>query len=516
VSDTIRGVDLFAGGGGCSTGFAEACEDRPGQVDLAAINHWKPAIRTHEQNHPWADHYHAGVEQVNPIEVFPDGDIDLLIAAPECTDFSKARGGTPVEPQDRMKPFHVLDWVAQLRPQSVLIENVPGFKKFGPIVDGRATRNGQFFQAWLHTLQADPPKGLGYNVSTRELVAADYGDPTTRKRLFVIARRDDDPVWPAPTHSDDPDDDLADWQPASEAIDFTERGQSIWTRGLAGNGKTPLAQTTMGRIAQGLRRYGPDRFEPFADVIEDLSASDVEALQHDAVPVAELPDALETRSDPFLARGPVAATDGGTPVDGDDGACPPYVRGQHGGSVPRDATEDPVQTVTTDGAIQVIEPTALVLPRLQIQRGDDSNPAYDPDVRPLHTVTAKNHDGHVVTPYLRIYNGNSGTRPASEPLPSQPATDRFGLVVPELYPWGLDIEYRMLQPRELARAQGFPEDYGFVGDTKATVTEQIGNAVPVNLARALCSSLLDQGSPTLETFVGEGDPAAETNGGEQR
>lgn len=508
----IRAVDLFCGGGGCSTGLARAAEDDPRDVELAAVNHWEPAIRTHEENHPWADHYHCGVEELSPVEVFPEGDITILIGAPSCTDYSKARGGKPVDPQDRMDPFAILDWVAQLRPRSVLVENVPEFRKWGPVVDGTPTRNGQFFEAWQTTLD-----GLGYAVEHRVLCAADYGDPTTRKRLFVVARRDDTPVWPAPTHSEDGAEPGTDeWRPAAEVIDWSERGQSIWTRGLRGNGKRPLAANTMERIAQGIRRYGAAELEAYADAIASLDPEDVTALQDDVVPVSEAATAAERRDDPFLVRAEVVnpETDDGAERTYADavGLCVPYVRGQHGGSVPRHAGEDPVQTVATRGALQVIEPEAFVLPRNQFHRGIESNPAYDPGERPLHTVTAKNLDGHLVTPHLVVYNGESGASGVDEPVPTVTTRDRFGLVLPELYPWGLDVRYRMLQPRELAAAQGFPESYEFAGGTKADVTEQIGNAVPVNLATALCERLLDAGNPTLDAFA-SGEPTAAADGG---
>jgi DNA (cytosine-5)-methyltransferase 1 len=513
-SELIRAVDLFCGGGGCSTGFARAAErlDRP--VQLAAVNHWEPAIETHERNHPWADHYHCGVEQLDPREIYPDGDIDILIAAPECTHFSKARGGTPINPQKRMAPFAIMDWVARLRPRTILVENVPEFQAWGPVVDGSATRNGTFFEAWSQTIE-----DLGYSVAARTLVAADYGDPTTRERLFVIARRDDHPVWPEPTHSEEGGDGTEPWRTAAEIIDWSERGQSIWTRGLQGNGKRPLAANTMQRIAEGIRRYGDDRLEPFADAIATLDPDAIRAMQQSAVDVAEAEAAVEKREEPFLVRAEVFIPQTGGDeqvVEPRMGLCGPFIKGQHGGSVPRDVHEDPVMTVTCDGNIPLIRPEAFVLPRNQFYRGTESNPAYDPGERPLHTVTASNHDGHVVAPYLVVYNGESDATAIDEPLPTVTTRDRFGLVVPELYPWGLDVEYRMLQPRELAAAQGFPEDYDFAGDTKADVTEQIGNAVPVHLATALCEQLLTAGGPTLDSFFGTSDSTASAvpDGGE--
>jgi DNA (cytosine-5)-methyltransferase 1 len=264
-------------------------------------------------------------------------------------------------------------------------------------------------------------------------------------------------------------------------------------------------------------------------------------MQQNAIRVSEAETAVEQRDEPFLVRAEVVVPDGDEgDVEARMGLCDPFIKGQHGGSVPRDAAEQPVMTVTCDGNIPLIQPEAFVLPRDQYYRGTESNPAYDPRERPLHTVTAQNHDGHVVLPYLVpykseragqrprthdleepfptvtatgsdpyltepylvVYNGESDATAVDEPLPTVTTRDRFGLVVPELYPWGLDIEYRMLQPRELAAAQGFPEDYDFAGDTKADVTEQIGNAVPVTLASRLVEHLLTSGDPSLSTYGG--------------
>ena len=198
-------------------------------------------------------------------------------------------------------------------------------------------------------------------------------------------------------------------------------------------------------------------------------------------------------------------------------------------------------TIATKGAISKVEPRPFVLPRNGYHRGLHSNPAYDPTERPLHTVTAKTHDGHLVRPYLVPfygerdgqaprthdpdvplptvpaskspagvcrpyliqYNGQSGCSDVGEPVPTVTTKDRFALCLPELYPWGLDVHFRMLQPRELAAAMGFPPDYDFRGNKTETI-EQIGNAVPVNLATALCERLLASEVPTVD---GYGQPA---------
>jgi DNA (cytosine-5)-methyltransferase 1 len=515
-TELIRVVDLFCGAGGLSWGVVEALKDRAGDlaeqhdvsvdealeqlVDLVAVNHWERAIETHEQNHPWATHYHAKVEAVEPRSVFdePDPDVKLLVGGPQCTHFSSARGGKPVDEQKRASPWHVLDWVAKLLPENVLLENVPEFESWGPVIDGDPTRNGQFFEAWVETF-----RGLGYSVAWRTLNAADYGDATSRRRLFIIARRGLQPEWPATTHSEGGEvSGTEPWRPAAEIVDWTDPGESIWSR------DRPLVNNTMQRIAEGLRRYCHDDLEPFADAVAELEKADVEAMQENVVPFEDLDSVVEQCGDPFLVKfyGTSTARPLDEPVDtitaggGKFGLCVPYLLGQQSGAVARDVTEQPTPTIATRGAIGLYQPKAFVLPRNGVQRGLHSNPAYDPEKRPLHTVTAKNHDGHVVTPYLVQYYGQSDAVGIDEPLPTVTTRDRFALVLPEHYPWGLDIRFRMLQPRELAAAMGFPPDYEFAGNKTETV-EQIGNAVPVNLAKSLCGRLLAGRDPTLSSFT---------------
>jgi DNA (cytosine-5)-methyltransferase 1 len=544
-AQAVRAVDLFCGAGGLSWGLVETLEgiadraDAPASelVDLHAVNHWERAIETHETNHPWAEHYHAKVEELRPREVVGDEPVDILTGGPECTHFSRARGGKPVDEQKRASPWHVLDWVEKVEPQNVLLENVPEFEDWGPIdEDGTPSRNGELFEAWVNSLHA-----LGYNVDWRVLNAADYGDATTRERFFLIGRREHRPEFPEPSHSEDGTGDTEEWRPAVEIIDWSDLGESVWSR------DRPLVNNTMQRIAEGIRRHGADELEEYADAVAELGKEDVAEMQQDIVDASDVADAIEARDDPFLVRGEVSdvATDGGDPATS---LCVPYLIGQHGGAVARAVDDQPAPTVTTDGYIRFVAPQPFVLPRNGYHRGLHSNPAYDPEDQPLHTVTAKNHDGHLVTPYLvpfygerdgqaprtqdvdeplptipasKVpagvcrpylvqYYGQSDARSLEEPLPTVTTRDRFALVLPEHYPWGLDIRFRMLQPRELAAAMGFPDEFQFVGN-KTEIIEQIGNAVPVNLASALCERLLLGDEPTLRTFGSEvgGDIAAD-------
>ena len=528
-------VDLFCGGGGLSTAAAEACEDLNRGVDLYAVNHWTKAIETHERNHPWATHMNAKVEELHPPNVVEPGRVDLLIAAPECTHFSTARGGKPVTEQQRASPMHVLDWVHKLQPTSLLLENVPEFKSWGPIVDGTPTRDGTKFEAWKAQLEADR-----YSVRHTKLNAADYGDATSRRRFFVMARRDYRPEFPDPSHSKTgAEPGTEQWRSAAEIIDWSDLGDSIWTR------SRPLSNNTMQRIAEGIRQHCDTRLEPYANAIASITPDDVEAMQEDVVAVDAIEQAAEEREEPFLVEGPAfglgtAETDLSTSM----------VMGQHSNARAKDASESPLPTIATRGAIHCIHADPFVLPRNGAFRGLHSNATYQPDGRPLHTVTAKNHDGHLVWPFLVPYKseragqrprthdieapyptvtatgsdpylarpflveyyGNSDVQPVAEPLPTVTTKDRHALCIPDCYPWGLDLRYRMLQPRELAAAQGFPQEYEFAGN-KTETTKQIGNAVPVNLGKALVKRLLlPTAQPTVSRWEDGTQPLAPDGG----
>lgn len=253
------------------------------------------------------------------------------------------------------------------------------------------------------------------------------------------------------------------------------------------------------RIAKGIRQHCDDHLQGYADGIENITPGDVEAIQDDIVSVDDLPDVVDERETPFLVEGPALVPQSENPGSEPDRSVS-MVMGQHSNAQAKDAAKSPLPTVATRGAIHYIDTSPFILPRNGAFRGLLSNVTYDPADQPLHTVTAKNHDGHLVSPFLVEYNGNSDSQSLEDPLPTVTTTDRHALCIPDLYPWGLDLRYRMLQPRELAAAQGFPDGYEFAGN-KTERTAQIGNAVPVNLGKALCKQLmLPTNQPTMSQF----------------
>jgi DNA (cytosine-5)-methyltransferase 1 len=244
-------ADLFCGAGGTSEGAMEAAEFYGRKPELTAINHWPVAINTHETNHPAARSLCTGVDAVNPRDLFGEGELDMLWASPECTHHSVARGGKPINDQSRATAWCVVRWAEALRPPVILVENVPEFQTWGPIGSNNQplkSKKGETFQAWLAALRS-----LGYKTDYRLLCAADYGDPTTRTRLFVQAVRGRRKiVWPEPTHSELPDimvrrrwstieSGVIDW--SIEAPLLTER-------------KRMLAPRTINRINEGFAKYG--------------------------------------------------------------------------------------------------------------------------------------------------------------------------------------------------------------------------------------------------------------------
>ena len=518
----IVAADLFCGAGGTSTGLALAAAELGAEIDLIAVNHWNIAVETHAANHPRAEHHCATLEGLEPWDVLGRGRrLDLLVASPECTHHSSARGGVPMSDQSRASAWHVIRWVEALKPRAVLIENVPEFETWGPLgSNGRPlkSKSGVTFRAWVEALRS-----LGYTVERRILNAADYGDATTRRRLFVVAVRGRfAPPFPSPTHAKDtairdlfapaP---LKPWRAAREIIDWGLPSRSIFGR------ERPLAESTLRRIEEGLRRFGGAAAEPFLAILRGTgSARDLDrpapAITAGGGHLAFVEPLLVGQHSGGLARpttqpSPTVAAKGAIalaefivprygerpgqrprthdvgepmpliPATNQHGLAQAFVVGQGGptgSGRPRDV-DDPLKTVLADARHSLVQPFVLA----PLGRGRGNAPrAID---QPVPTITASRGGGTVVEPILVPYYGNGHARPTSVPVGTLTTRDRYALVEGSR----LDIMLRMLQPHELSAAMSFPPDYKFSG-TKGDVVRQIGNAVPVGVARALTGAII--------------------------
>ena len=265
-------VDNFAGGGGASTGIELAC----GRPVTIAINHDPDAILMHKTNHPYTEHYQASVWDVDPREVCRGRPVGLLWASPDCKHFSKAKGGKPVDKKIRGLAWIALRWAGTVRPRVIILENVEEFQTWGPVRRGKPVkaRVGETFQKFVRQLAA-----LGYDIQWRELVAADYGAPTIRKRFFLVARCDGRPIlWPERTHApaDSPEVRaglLEPWRSAAEIIDWSLPCPSIFDTkeeiraryGLAA--QRPLKPNTLRRVARGVDKFVIKSANPFLVVV---------------------------------------------------------------------------------------------------------------------------------------------------------------------------------------------------------------------------------------------------------
>jgi DNA (cytosine-5)-methyltransferase 1 len=535
---SIVAVDQFCGGGGTSTGLAQVCLERSLTPRLYALNHWPVALATHEKNHPWAVHLSEEMRNLDPLKVVTEGRLDLLVSSPECTYFSIARGGKPSDEQLRSSPYEVVRWMGALRPEAVLVENVPEFRAWGPLdKDGFPIpeKTGVTFRIWIGRM-----KGLGYSVDYRVLNAADYGGATSRKRLFVIARKGPAPIsWPVPSHASRAKPILGriPWRPAREVIDWTLEGESLFTR------RRPLSYATWRRIVVGLERYGGPEVQPFLRTYRKMTGLDdardspknvkggpqsfIQYMEHSGGTVGSVDDPFKTITtakggsfgmvNPFIVR---------TNFD-----C--WKTQNRMGAAPR-PTDEPLQTVTASGphlaltepfivpvvgrrARQGVVPTgvgdpvptlqtrvglwladAVIIPRHGEREGQVSR-SHSVD-EPMPTVPASG-PAMLARGFLVKYYGNGdNVESVDDPFSTLTTHERHALVRPVVIDGKfLDIRLRMIQPHELSGAMGFPKDYEFVGK-KTDVVRQIGNAVEVNVARALVSSLLAPAPRNLSSW----------------
>lgn len=533
MSSLIHAADLFCGAGGFSSGLRRACHRLGLDVSLLAINHWDVAIATHSSNHPDAMHLCESLHSVDPRKVIKDGRLNLLLASPECTHHSNARGGKPMNDQSRSSAMIILDWCDAITIDSLLIENVREFADWGPLYaadhPNQKKRNrpieskkGSLFRHFLQGLRL-----RGYKVDYRILNAADYGDATTRYRLFIQARRGRTPItWPEPTHTPAGESNLfgdsQPWRSAREIIDWDLPGKSIYGR------KKPLSENTMRRILAGLKKFsgldpyiiGMEHFDGKGERVYDpsrplptitskgqfgLYEPYIVVLRNncDARSIDQPLPALCANgghvgvAEPYLVKfyggHDSASLDEPLPTITANyehyGLAQPFIVpnfGEREGQSPRcHSIEEPLPTVTGHGAGCLVQPFIV-----QYNEGESRRCKSIED--PLPTITAEPRFG-LAEPYLVQYNGTGGAQSVSDPLNTVTSRDRFGLACPEIVNDGtvalVDIKFRMLQPHELAAAMGFPADYAFTG-VRDDKVKQIGNAVPVNLAAALCEAML--------------------------
>lgn len=504
-------VDNFAGGGGASTGI-ELATGR--SVDIA-INHDPDAIRMHKANHPTTKHYCESVWDVDPVEAVKGRPVGLAWFSPDCKHFSKAKGGKPKDKTIRGLAWVALRWAGKVRPRVIMLENVEEFKTWGPLNRNHRPikkKQGETFKKFVKQLEE-----LGYKVEYRELIAADYGAPTTRKRFSLVARCDGKPiVWPEPTHGKSDSLEVVcglkkPYVGAYTQLDFTLPCPSIFDTSEEIKEKygiravRPLAPKTMDRIARGLKKFVIDNEEPFI-VQVNHSGSDW--------------NYCKSMNEPL----PVITSKHGF------GIVEPYIVqiGQTGFTADRSKDiREPLTTVVSKNEHCLIAPTLIQYHSETTKEGVRGQTIQDPimtvdgsnryglvtsflskfyrtgigqDIRePLHTVTTSaGHFGEVRAFLMKFYGQGIG-QDIKAPLDTITTKDRFGLVTIKGVDYQIvDIGLRMLEPRELYGCQGFPHDYIIDRDyegKKYSRTLQVarcGNAVPPPFAKALVEANLPE------------------------
>jgi len=518
---TFEVVDMFCGAGGESTGIFRAAEAQNMKVHLTAINHWERAIETHSANHPYAEHYCQSIESLDPAKVIPKGKVNLLWASPECTHHSVARGGRPRSNQSRASAWLILKWLQDLYVERVIIENVPEFLSWGPL-DSKGqpvkSKKGEMFNAFIYALQS-----MGYAVDWKILCAADYGDPTTRRRLFIQAVKGRKRiVWPEITHMDKDGVNLMGykpWRPAREIIDWSIPGTSIFDR------KRPLAAATMRRIVAGIEKYWGEYARPFLAILrgtglvesldDPLSSVTCSGAHHALVQPVPMVLGQQSGSAARPVDMPIPTVAGSAAIS----VVQPMIMGHETGQMPR-PVDQPIGTILAQGRKMLIEPfitryhgdhkgqqdgdsrnhdikkplpvvdtsnrygivEPIILPNEGFYRGNKARTVDDP----LNTVTSRGA-GAIVEPLIMEYYGNGGVKPVSEPVGTVTTKDRFALLQGSLVK--LDILFRMLKPDEVKQGQGFSREYIIKGN-QAEQMKQIGNAVPPGTAAALAEAAM--------------------------
>lgn len=404
-------VDNFAGGGGASTGMELAT----GKPVAIAINHDPAAILMHRTNHPYTEHLQASVWDVDPVEVCRGRPVGLAWFSPDCKHFSKAKGAALVDRNIRGLAWIVLRWAGTVRPRVIILENVEEFQTWGPVRKGKPVKKkaGQTFQRWRQQLL-----DLGYEIDHRELVAADYGVPTTRKRFYMVARCDGKPIrWPEKTHGQRDSLEVRSgkklpWRAAAEIIDWSAPMYSIFAskqeikEKFGVNAVRPLAANTQRRIIRGVDKFTIQSGKPFLVECNHSGSGHISDIGN--------PIGTVTQKCTMGAVEPILA---------------PVTFSNTGSSVGNPAS-DPVMTVRTGGGGQAISVANLI----QYHTEQTENVRANGLSEPLPTADTSNRYG-LVGANLVEYFGNGNPLDISEPLHTVTARDREALTSAVLQPF---------------------------------------------------------------------------------
>ena len=395
-------VDNFAGGGGASTGI----EIATGRLVALAVNHDPAAILMHKTNHPYTEHFQASVWDIDPVAVCRSRPVGLAWFSPDCKHFSKAKGAALVDRKIRGLAWITLRWAAKVRPRVIILENVEEFQTWGPVRKGKPVKKlaGTTFRKFIDQLTE-----LGYTVEYRELIAADYGAPTSRKRFYMVARCDGKPiVWPKPTHSKTGADGLPKWRSAAEIIDWSLPCPSVFATkteimdryGL--KAVRPLAKNTMRRIIRGVDKFTIRSGKPF--IVQQKFQNAAQNIEKPLTTVTAV--GAHELCKPLLA--PVTVTNTSNSVGGTVGA--------------------PVHTVTTAGNQMLVTPS--------LAECNHSGGGHIAPVTDAHkTITAK-HTGGIVAPALIQYHTEQTEHVRASglgtPIHTVDASNRYGLTCANL------------------------------------------------------------------------------------
>lgn len=526
-------VDNFAGGGGASTGIELAC----GRPVTIAINHDPDAIAMHQANHPFTEHFRENVWDIDPVKICAGRKVGLAWFSPDCKHFSRAKGGKPVSKNIRGLAWVAVKWAATVKPRVIMLENVPEFQTWCRIgKDGQPDfkHKGENFRSFVHALQH-----LGYEVKWKELKACDYGAPTIRKRFFLVARCDGQPiVFPKAEYGKGKG--LKPYRTAAECIDWSVPCRSIFGR------KKPLAENTMKRIAKGLDKFTIKAAQPYIMVNN---------FENTPCGMDEPVRTVTTGNRNFLTVPSISKYFGGvtgsemtepmptvTAIDHNAVIAPSLIQYHTETShseIRGQALNEPIMTV--DGSPRYALTAAHIV---KYYSGDDN---YSSVNDPLHTITTKERNA-LVESHLCVLRRNEDGRTINEPLPTITTSGAHFAEVRtrivkcsgtmDIGNWEeiramlnsycgytmqndeillltingedyfiSDIGMRMLEPRELYKAQGFPPDYIIDKDCngkeypRSKQVARCGNAVPPPFAEALVRANLPEWcSDKIETM----------------